>query len=61
MAPAFDFVYVDADKKSYPTYYELALDLTRPGGIVALDNVLWKGPRRRPGRSHPAGPRPCAP
>jgi predicted O-methyltransferase YrrM len=40
---SFDLVYVDADKKRYGTYYELALDLTRPGGIVALDNVLWKG------------------
>ena len=40
---SFDLVYVDADKKRYATYYELALSLTRSGGIVALDNVLWKG------------------
>lgn len=40
---SFDLVYVDADKKLYPVYYELALDLARSGGIVALDNVLWRG------------------
>jgi O-methyltransferase len=40
---SFDLVYVDADKKRYATYYELALQLARPGGLVALDNVLWKG------------------
>lgn len=39
----FDLVYVDADKKTYPAYCELALDLVRPGGVVALDNVLWRG------------------
>ncbi len=40
---SFDLVYVDADKKRYGTYYDLALELTRPGGVVALDNVLWRG------------------
>lgn len=40
---AFDVAYVDADKKLYGTYYERALALVRPGGIVALDNVLWGG------------------
>jgi predicted O-methyltransferase YrrM len=39
----FDLAYVDADKKLYDEYYERALSLVRPGGIVALDNVLWGG------------------
>ncbi len=39
----FDLVYIDADKKTYPTYYDLALTLTHPGSIVAFDNVLWHG------------------
>ena len=42
-AGSFDLAYVDADKKLYDTYYERALALVRPGGIVALDNVLWHG------------------
>jgi predicted O-methyltransferase YrrM len=42
-AGSFDLAYVDADKKLYDTYYERALALIRPGGVVALDNVLWRG------------------
>lgn len=46
---AFDLAYVDADKKLYDDYYEQALALTRPGGVVALDNVLWGGAVADPG------------
>lgn len=42
-ATTFDLAYVDADKKLYDEYYERALRLVRPGGLVALDNVLWHG------------------
>ena len=38
---AYDLVLVDADKTAYSVYYEQALRLLRPGGIVAFDNALW--------------------
>jgi len=39
----FDMVFLDADKENYPAYYEQALTLVRPGGLIAADNVLWSG------------------
>lgn len=39
----FDFVFIDADKKNYDTYYEYALSLVRPGGLIMVDNTLWRG------------------
>jgi predicted O-methyltransferase YrrM len=39
----FDLVFIDADKESYPRYWELALRLTRPGGLICADNVFWFG------------------
>jgi len=42
-AGAFDFAFIDADKENYIHYYERALALLRPGGLVAADNVLWHG------------------
>jgi predicted O-methyltransferase YrrM len=38
---AYDLVFVDADKGSYADYYDQALRLLRPGGVVAFDNALW--------------------
>lgn len=39
----FDFIFIDADKTNYDRYFERAIDLVKPGGVVAFDNTLWDG------------------
>jgi caffeoyl-CoA O-methyltransferase len=39
----FDLIFIDADKENYTNYYEAALPLLAPRGLIAVDNVLWSG------------------
>ena len=39
----FDLVFIDADKKRNLTYYDMLVDRVPSGGILMIDNVLWKG------------------
>lgn len=39
----FDFIFIDADKTNYTNYYEAALPLLAPTGLIAVDNCLWSG------------------
>ena len=40
---SFDMAFIDADKINYSNYYEAILPMIRPGGLIAVDNVLWSG------------------
>lgn len=42
-AGEFDFAFIDADKKNYTNYFDRCCELVRPGGLIAIDNVLWSG------------------
>jgi predicted O-methyltransferase YrrM len=49
-AGAYDFAFIDADKRSADAYYERCLQLVRTGGLVAIDNTLWGGEVARAAR-----------
>ena len=53
-AGTFDFAFIDADKENYWNYYERSLQLLRPGGLIAVDNVLWGGEVINPDNSSPS-------
>lgn len=40
---SYDMIFMDADKRQYPEYYELCLPLIREGGYIIADNTLWDG------------------
>ncbi len=52
-AGTYDFAFIDADKTGYDTYYEMCLELLRPGGLIAIDNVLWFGAVADPAAQDP--------
>ncbi|OIO07198.1 MAG: methyltransferase [Elusimicrobia bacterium CG1_02_63_36] len=39
----FDMVFIDADKENYSRYWDACVPKVRPGGLLAVDNVLWSG------------------
>ncbi len=52
-ADSFDFAFLDADKANYSAYAERLIRLLRPGGLLAVDNVLWSGAVIDPGATDP--------
>ncbi len=39
----FDLVFIDANKRDYVVYYEMAMQVLNPGGFIIADNTLWDG------------------
>ncbi len=39
----FDLIFIDADKINSHAYYERVMEILRPGGVILVDNVLWRG------------------
>jgi predicted O-methyltransferase YrrM len=51
---SFDFAFIDADKANYDAYFEACLGFVRPGGLIAVDNVLWDGRVADPAADDPS-------
>lgn len=56
-AGSFDLVYIDARKSEYRRYLDASLQLLRVGGLVVIDNLLWKGWIAEPGGEEDADAR----
>ncbi|HUX49322.1 MAG TPA: O-methyltransferase [Spirochaetia bacterium] len=41
--PAFDFVFIDADKENNAEYFKWTMKLTHPGSVIVIDNVVREG------------------
>ena len=39
----FDMIFLDAEKREYPDYYNVLMDYLKPGGYMLADNTLWDG------------------
>jgi predicted O-methyltransferase YrrM len=52
-AGSYDLAFIDADKQNYAAYYARCLTLVRPGGVIAVDNVLWNGEAANPDSPSP--------
>ncbi|MDD2490625.1 MAG: O-methyltransferase [Bacteroidales bacterium] len=39
----YDIIYIDANKREYPLYYQISMEILKPGGYIIADNVLWDG------------------
>lgn len=50
----FDFIFIDADKATYPEYLQLSLELSRPGSLIVADNVVRDGKVINPGHPDPS-------
>lgn len=52
--PPFDFIFIDADKASYPIYLELALQFSQSGSVIVFDNVIRAGDIINPNNNKPS-------
>ena len=39
----FDLIFIDANKRDYISYYNVAIEKLRKGGVILADNTLWNG------------------